>query len=212
MLSRRSLQLFSFIVWCLTIAGLQGCRTKTAEPEPLTPQPAAPTSAAPQAEAPQAAPATGTLVSTSLGSTPNVHSHNTTLLCGQPSQEDLALAKQQGIQVVLSLRGEDEIDWDEQAVAEQLGLQFKRVEFHDPETLTDDVIAQTREILRNGQENNQPVMVHCGSANRVGAVWFVHRVLDQEVPIEQAEQEAREVGLRNEAYLQRAMEYIEQQK
>ncbi|MBI1312566.1 methyltransferase domain-containing protein [bacterium] len=51
-------------------------------------------------------------------------------------------------------------------------------------------------------------MVHCASANRVGAVWLAHRVLDAKIPVEASLAEARAVGLRTSAYEQRAYEYI----
>jgi protein tyrosine phosphatase (PTP) superfamily phosphohydrolase (DUF442 family) len=221
MLSRRSVFLASIVCW-VALSGLPGCRAKSAAPDATQPKAAAPqaapspslappTAAQEPPDSPAPAAATGTLVAATLGSTPNVHAHDTTLLCGQPTQEDLALAKEQGFQIVLTLRGQDEIDWDEQGVAEQLGLQFRRVEMQDPATLSDDVFAQTREILRSAKANGQKVMVHCGSANRVGAVWLVHRVLDEGVSLDQAEQEAREVGLRSEALLQRATQYIKQE-
>ena len=52
-------------------------------------------------------------------------------------------------------------------------------------------------------------MLHCGSANRVGAVWMVYRVLDEGVTWEQAHREALEVGLRTDGYVERAKEYVE---
>jgi protein tyrosine phosphatase (PTP) superfamily phosphohydrolase (DUF442 family) len=152
------------------------------------------------------------LEAATLGSTRNVHAHGSTLLCGQPSPEDLATAKQQGVQVVLTLRGENEIDWDEQAEVHKLGMEFKRVDFAGPDTLTDEVFDQTREILREAEKRRQPVMLHCGSANRVGAVWLVYRVLDQGVSWEQAHDEAREVGLRTDGFVDRAKEYVQAQQ
>lgn len=147
-----------------------------------------------------------------LGTTPNVHAAGSVWLCGQPTEEDLALAKDKGIRIVVSLRGQDEIPWDEAKVAEQLGLDFKRIAFRSPESLTDEVFKSTREILKSAQEDDKPVMVHCGSANRVGAIWLVHRMLDQGVSQEQAVKEAKEVGLRNEDYLKRALEYVEKEQ
>ncbi len=152
------------------------------------------------------------LESDTLGSTPNVHSYGPTLLCGQPSEKDLAAAKQRGIQVVLTLRGKNEIDWDEKAVAEQLGLQFERVDFRGPDTLTDEVFGKSRQILREAKMANQPVMLHCGSANRVGAIWMVYRVLDEGISWDQAYQEAKDVGLRTDGYVDRAKEYVQAQK
>lgn len=143
-----------------------------------------------------------------LGKTPNVHAAGSVWLCGQPTQGDLALAKKEGIDVILTLRGPDEIDWDEAKIAQDLGLDFKRIAFRSPESLTDDVFDSTRALLNHAKDEQKEVMVHCGSANRVGAIWLVHRMLDHGIAREQAEKEAKEVGLRNEEYLKRAIEYV----
>ena len=139
-----------------------------------------------------------------LGETRNVHRCGDLFLAGQPTQEDLKLIKQRGIRSIITLREENEVDWEEIAV-QTAGLQFVRVPFRGPETLSDDVFDQVRQLLA---EADGPTLLHCGSANRVGAVWLVHRVLDQGVPVETAVAEARRVGLRNAGYEERAQRYI----
>lgn len=146
------------------------------------------------------------LEAASLGETRNVHAFGPNLLCAQPSAEDFAAAKERGIDVVVSLRGSGEIDWDEEAAVHGQGLKFYRFDFLTPESLTDDVLNKSRRVLRNSEK--EPVLLHCGSANRVGAVWLAHRVLDHDVPIDKALEEAETVGLRTPAYRERVMAYI----
>ena len=55
---------------------------------------------------------------------------------------------------------------------------------------------------------NQPAYVHCGSANRVGAVWLVKRVLQDGWTIEKATEEAKLIGLRSEPLEKFALAYI----
>lgn len=149
------------------------------------------------------------LKSDQLGATNNVHTCGNVYLCGQPSAADLKLAKSKGIKTVLSLRTNGEIDWDEAAAAQQLGLKFECVPFRGPETLTDEVFDKTRDILKQSAKAQEGVIVHCGSANRVGAIWLVHRVLDDHIPLAAAQQEAKQVGLRTAEYETRAIEYIQ---
>ncbi len=144
-----------------------------------------------------------------LGSTPNLHRSGSIWLAGQPTPEDLATAKSEGVQTVITLRQDGEIDWDEAAAAQQIGLEFVSIPFRGAENLTDEIFNEVRQILE--QSSQKPVLLHCATANRVGAVWLPYRVLDQGVELEQAIQEAREVGLRDEAYEQRARDYIQQQ-
>lgn len=145
-----------------------------------------------------------------LGGTRNVHTFGSTILCGQPSPDDLELARQHGIQVVLTLRDEQETDWDEESVVKQLGLDFQRVAFGAPGTLTDEVFTKTRKIMRDAKQDEKPLMLHCASANRVGAIWIAYRVLDEGVELPQAEQEALKIGLRSEANHERTLQYIKQ--
>ena len=126
-----------------------------------------------------------------LGSTRNVHSFGLNLLCGQPSESEFADAKKRGIEIVITLRSKGEIDWDEAGVVKKLGLEFHDYGFRDPADLTDKVFDGVRAALKDSRE--KPVMVHCASANRVGAVWLAHRVLDAKIPAEAALAEARAV-------------------
>ncbi len=56
----------------------------------------------------------------------------------------------------------------------------------------DDVLSQFKQIMAD--PDNYPVMVHCGSASRVGALWARYRI-DMGVPVAVAFQEARTIGL-----------------
>ncbi|MDQ2077783.1 beta-lactamase hydrolase domain-containing protein [Marinimicrobium sp. ABcell2] len=56
----------------------------------------------------------------------------------------------------------------------------------------DTVLERFKAILADPE--NHPVMVHCASANRVGALWARYRI-DMGVPVEVAFQEARTIGL-----------------
>ena len=142
-----------------------------------------------------------------LGETRNVHSFGKNLLCGQPSQQELADAKERGIKVILTLRTEGENTWDEKAVVEELGLEFHRLGFLGPDTLSDLLLDEALKIL--AESKDKPVMMHCASANRVGAIWMAHRVVNEGLPVEEALREAKEVGLRTPSYEARVRDYIE---
>ena len=146
------------------------------------------------------------LESTELGSTRNVHSFGHNLLCGQPSAEEFAEAKRRGIKIVITLRGDDEIDWDEAATVKQLGLEFHQLGFRAPETLTNEILEESLALL--AESNMTPVMLHCASANRVGAIWLAHRVLNDGVSYENASKEAKIVGLRTAGYEEVIRKYI----
>lgn len=152
-------------------------------------------------------PAAPELEAGQLGSTINVHSFGKTLLCGQPAPEDFAAAKKRGIKVVVTLREKGEVNWDEVGTVKDLGLEFHRFGFRAPDTLSDDIFDSSLKVL--AAASKAPVMLHCGSANRVGAIWLAHRVLNDGISIEAAQKEAQTVGLRTAGYEVRALDYIE---
>ena len=48
-------------------------------------------------------------------------------------------------------------------------------------------------------KSNQPVFIHCGSANRVGGMWMIKRVLQDKWALDRAQAEAEAIGLRQPA-------------
>lgn len=55
---------------------------------------------------------------------------------------------------------------------------------------------------------NQPIFIHCGSANRVGGVWMIKRVLQDGWAIDRARTEAQAIGLRDPQLDAFAVKYI----
>ena len=91
------------------------------------------------------------------------------------------------------------------AHARSLGLNYVHIPFNaaQPEPR---VLEQFLAAIAN--KANQPAYVHCGSANRVGAVWLVKRVLQDGWTIEKATEEAKLIGLRSEPLEKFALSYI----
>ena len=93
--------------------------------------------------------------------------------------------------------------------AKALGLNYIHIPFNTqaPEQKTvEDFLAAV------ANKANQPVYVHCGSANRVGAVWLVKRVLQDGWTVEKATEEAKLIGLRAPQLEQFALKYIAEHK
>lgn len=145
-----------------------------------------------------------------LGSTEKVHRYGTIWLASQPAKEDLPLAGELGVLSVISLRKPGEIDWDEGAAVRELGLAYLNPAFESSEELTDEIFDTVRERLAAAAES--PVLLHCGSANRVGAIWLAHRTLDGGLAYGDALCEAESVGLRSAALRERARSYIERRQ
>jgi len=145
-----------------------------------------------------------------LGNTRNVHACGKLFLAGQPMRDDIVAIKDNGVQRVITLRTNGEVDWDEAAAIKDAGLEFVEVPFGSPDSLTDNVFDKVRKLLNDSDKTS--TLLHCGSANRVGAVWLTHRVLDQRVPLETAVKEAKTIGLRTAAFESKALDYIKRRR
>ena len=141
-----------------------------------------------------------------LGAIRPVHALGDVYLAGQPSPEDLRLLKEQGIKTIITLRKSKDRDWDEAAAVKQHGMTFVEAPFQGADELKPEVFDQVRKVLCDKKRG--PTVLHCGSANRVGAVWYAHRVLDAKLSPEAAMKEAKVVGLRTQAYLEKAQAYV----
>ncbi|WDQ16060.1 family 16 glycoside hydrolase [Rhodopirellula sp. P2] len=151
------------------------------------------------------------LVAAELPGTRNVHRAGPIWLASQPDAEGLAAAKKAGVTRVITLRSERELDFDDEALVKEAGLEFHAIRFGGHQQMTDQKIDQIRELLQTARHDAQ-ILLHCASANRVGAVWIAHRVLDGRQAIENALLEGKQIGLLDPDLGTTAMEYVNQRK
>jgi len=94
---------------------------------------------------------------------------------GQPNAEQLALAAEAGYVAVVDLRGEGEDrGLDEEALLEDLGLDYVQLPISSPDAISMQNAALLDQILA---DYDGPVLVHCGSGNRVGALLALRKSL-----------------------------------
>lgn len=87
---------------------------------------------------------------------------------GQPNAEQLALFAEAGYVAVVDLRGESENrGLDEAAAVEVLGLDYVNLPVSGADSISWENASKLDEILSS---YDGPVLVHCGSGNRVGAL------------------------------------------
>ena len=145
----------------------------------------------------------------SLGSTKNVHKAGNLFFAGQFTKDDIATIGKAKVARVITLRTDGEIDWDEEAAVKAANMEFIKVPFRTPESLTDEVFDTIRTLLN---DKTKTTLFHCGSANRVGGVWLPFRVLDEGVDLETALAEAKKIGLKAPFVEQKALDYIKRQQ
>lgn len=122
----------------------------------------------------------------------------------------MAGLKKEGYVSVINLRlaNEEGANIDAaRAAAQSAGLKYIHLPFNAamPDTkVVSDFLAAVAD------KTNQPVFIHCGSANRVGAMWMIKRALQDGWTIERAQAEGEAIGLQNPQLKEFAANYIKE--
>ncbi len=141
----------------------------------------------------------------SLGEMGKLHKFGDVYLGSQPSETDLALLKERGVVSVINMRKAGEMSFDQEAILKGLGLASSHLGWNGPDELTDELFDSYRELMNRSQ---QPMLLHCASCNRVGAIWIAWRVLDQGASVHDAVAEAKMAGMRTPEYEAKARDYV----
>jgi uncharacterized protein (TIGR01244 family) len=129
---------------------------------------------------------------------------------GQPSLADLEKMKAEGVRAIINLRQPGEHNAEEEAAkAKELGLRYVHIPVNGREPKDE----YAEEFLKATDDPaNRPAFIHCATANRVGALWMIRRVLRDGWSLEDAETEARKIGLRSSVLVDFAKSYIEKHR
>jgi len=120
----------------------------------------------------------------------------------------MAGLKKEGFVSVINLRlpTEEGANVDAgRAAAQAAGLKYIHLPFNvaAPDSkVVDSFLAAVAD------RSNQPVYIHCGSANRVGGMWMIKRVLQDKWTLDRALTEAKAIGLNSAALEAFAVQYI----
>ena len=129
----------------------------------------------------------------------------------QPRLEHLEKLKADGVKSILNLRpaGEHRAA-EEEAKVKELGLQY----FNIPVVFGEPKEEQVAEFFKiTDERKNFPIFIHCAAGIRVGAFWFIRRVLRDGWTLEAAEKEADLIGLRESPHWKEfALKYVEQHR
>jgi uncharacterized protein (TIGR01244 family) len=89
---------------------------------------------------------------------------------GQPTREQIAAAAKAGFRTVINLRSEKEagFEWEADSVAEY-GMRYVLIPVPGADGLTRKNVKRVDAVLREAMESG-PVLLHCGSGNRIGAI------------------------------------------
>jgi len=134
-----------------------------------------------------------------------------TVGCGGATDPSaMAGLKKEGYVSVINLRlpTEEGANIDAaRAAAQSAGLKYIHLPFNAamPDTkVVSDFLGAVAD------KSNQPVFIHCGSANRVGAMWMIKRALQDGWTVERAQAEAEAIGLQSPQLKEFAANYIKE--
>ena len=114
------------------------------------------------------------------------------MTAGQPTGEQIQLAAEDGYKTIVDLRTAAEPrGFDEVEAARQNGLAYVNVPV-DPAALDSGAIDHFLAAMRKAQ---RPVLIHCSTGNRAGALWYAWLVLEKKMPPQAALAKARTAGL-----------------
>ena len=112
---------------------------------------------------------------------------------GQPTKEDLDALSAAGVQNVVSVRTEGELDWDEKAYVESLGMTFYSVPVAGASGVTYENAAALANLLNTIE--GEATVLHCGSGNRVGALVALNELQSNGGDVDAAVEKGKDWGL-----------------
>jgi uncharacterized protein (TIGR01244 family) len=122
------------------------------------------------------------------------------MAAGQPTGEQLQLLAEEGYKTVIDLRPSAEPHgFDEPQAARENGMAYVNIPV-DLQTLDQAAIDKFLAAMRKAE---RPVLLHCASSNRVGALYYAWLVLEEDVPARAAMAKAKASGLRSPELIQK---------
>ena len=130
-----------------------------------------------------------------LGEIPNLRNPQEQIYTsGQPDEQGFEHVAAAGIKTVINVLPERNCVPNEAEIVIANQMTYRTVPFH-LSNFQKKTIEQFAEVLEKAQK---PVLIHCGTGNHAGGLWFAYRVLIQKAPLEEALMEARIIGMRKE--------------
>jgi len=150
---------------------------------------------------------------TEVGDAPNVSTiQEKIFFSGQPTAASILSFREIGIQTVINLRTEAEmqnIDFGEAKLVESLGMEYINIPVGREEP-ADETISLLMDTIE--KYSSTPMLMHCRSSSRTGYVWALYRGIRAGEPVEDAIEQGRKAGMHTPFLEERARKYIAEQK
>ncbi len=131
------------------------------------------------------------------------------MAAGQPTGEQLQLLAEEGYKTIIDLRpAEEPHGVDEPEAARLNGMTYVNV----PVTLQTLDQATVDKFLEAMKKAKRPLILHCASSHRVGALYYAWLVLEEDVPARAAMAKAKAAGLRSPELVQKVEKLVSERR
>jgi protein tyrosine phosphatase (PTP) superfamily phosphohydrolase (DUF442 family) len=128
----------------------------------------------------------------------------------QPDKETVAMMKDQGINLVLNIRGENEDPgFDERKLVEENGMSYIQIPYMKGREIDGDSIDKIKEVIDATAANGTKMMLHCGHSQRAGSALGVILYRDYGYSREAANEMAKAAGMTSEFITKVHNEYLD---
>jgi uncharacterized protein (TIGR01244 family) len=131
----------------------------------------------------------------------NLFRDGSIFFAGQPGEAAYRqLAEEEGITAVICIRMPSELQnlgFDEVALAAELGMAYENLGF-SYDSYSADLVDRFAKTLTRIEG---PVLIHCGSSNRVGGLWANYLNRHRGIEIDEAIRIGKTAGLRSQAMI-----------
>ena len=103
---------------------------------------------------------------------------------GQPNQAQLKTLSEAGIKHIINLRMPEEQNWDERQRVQSLGMQYHTLPIAGVDSITAANATALADLL--AKMGDEPVLIHCASSNRLGALIAMDEAINKDQSLEQA--------------------------
>ena len=129
---------------------------------------------------------------------------------GQPTEAGLAWSKAQGVETVINTRTAGEaLPYDEQAVADELGIKYVVIPI-TPDSFSVGDVEAFASVLDEARAEGGGVLIHCGSSNRVGGLWAAYLHAHHGMSPGEAIERGKLAGLRKDTMIEAAERVMEE--
>jgi len=130
-------------------------------------------------------------------------------IAGAPTADGLKALKAKGVTTLIDLRQEKQTSHEDATAAKAAGVE----RIHLPMESTGVTDAQAKAFLEvMHKHKGETVLIHCGSANRAGAMYGLHLGATGACSVEDAIRHAKATGMRNEGLANDVRTYLETSK